>query len=213
MGLFDQFKAEADKVRRQLAEKAGIDVDKLGAQASQLGQKAKAQAQGLRQKATDQVNAYTRGEAVAPTEEPGGLDVGALKAKAQALLGEAKDRAAAARDKVAESTDAAAVAVAARVSAKTGREVTPSQVKKVALALGVTLLAAGAIELISEAVAQGGVEGAGLAEGASGAAAEGASSAAAGSGDVMDQAHEFFARNGSSLNIETVTVDIDGCEI
>jgi len=236
MGLFDQFRAEAKKVADQLSAKAaakGIDVEALKSQASQLGQKAGE----LRQKATDQVNAYARsaqqpqeapapatpavadaaspaGAGAPPPPPPGetveGLDIAALKAKAQQLLGQAKDRAVEARGVMLEKTDAAAAAVATKVSEKTGRDVTPSQVKKVALAAGIALAAAGAIDLLADAMAEG--AGGEFAGGEFTGGGEAASSSV-GSGDVMDEAGEFFARNGGSLNIEHVTVDIDGCEI
>lgn len=228
MGLFDQFRAEAKKVAAQLSEKAaakGIDVEKLKSQADQLGQRAGE----LRQKATDQLNAYAR-TAQQPQEVPAaappttadaapgsppretveGLDIAALRAKAQQLLGQAKDRAVEAREVMLEKTDAAAVAVASKVSKTTGREVTPAQVKKVALAAGIALAAAGAIDLLADAMAEG--AGGELAGGELAGGGE-AASASVGSGDVMDEAGDFFARNGGSLNIEQVTVDIDGCEI
>lgn len=235
MGLFDQLRAEAKKVADQLSEKAaakGIDVEKLKGQAAQLGHRAGE----LRQRATDQVNAYARtaqqprevpaaaapaatdatspagAGAPPPREAVEGLDIAALKAKGQQLLGQAKDRAVEAREVMLEKTDAAAAAVAAKVSEKTGRDVTPSQVKKVALAAGIALAAAGAIDLLADAMAEGaGGEFAGSGEAAS--ASVGSGDASVGSGDVMDEAGDFFARNGGSLNIEHVTVDIDGCEI
>lgn len=122
-----------------------------------------------------------------------------IQEKSRNLLKAAKDRAVELRSQLEPRVEKAAEATARKVTEVTGRETTAGEVKKAAV------VGAVGVGLVAVIAASGGV---GVSPRM---AADGISEGFGGSGDVMDEAYGFFARNGSSLNIETQYVDMDGC--
>ena len=128
------------------------------------------------------------------------FDFGKLAQKSQEMLKTAREKAADLKDKASTQIDRAAESAAKKVTDVTGRETTASEVKKVA---AVTAIGLGIVALAASA---GGAPVPRIGRGAAGGGNQDDWG-----GDVMGQAHRFFAENGSSLNIETHTVDMDGC--
>jgi len=212
--------------------------DSFEDRAREVLEKTKKRGQKLKNKATAAINAYTKprqesgppplpieavmqGAVVPPipveasmfppplppeakVEGDETLDLEALRHKAGELLGQAKRQTKVVGQQISSKTDRKATQIAAVVSKKLGREITPSQVKKVALVAGIALLAAGATDIIAENMMEKGTE---L------ISTDSLSPTLQGSGSVVDDAGMWIAENGGSLNIEHITVDVDGCQI
>lgn len=103
------------------------------------------------------------------------------------------------RGKLHDRCNTAAEAVAGKVTEVTGRETTAAEVKKAAVIASAAVAGAALLSHLAAA------------NSAAAPLAAAGEAATGGSGDVMDQAYGFFARNGSSLNIETQYLDQDGC--
>lgn len=121
-----------------------------------------------------------------------------LQEQSRNLLKTVQDRAVELKEQLEPKVARAAEATAKKVTEVTGRETTAEEVKKAAI------VGAVGVGLVAVIAASGGV-------GVSPRMAADGVSEGFGGGDVMDQAGRFFAENGSSLNIETQYVDMDGC--
>ena len=106
-----------------------------------------------------------------------------------------------------DGCNTAAEAVAAKVTQATGRETTASEVKKGRRGRRVSPWPAPPLLRTSPRPRAAVRPSLGRAP----SARSPGRNSGVGNGDVMDEAYKFFARNGSSLNIETHTIDMDGC--
>ncbi|MBL4686610.1 MAG: hypothetical protein JKY37_18585 [Nannocystaceae bacterium] len=133
-----------------------------------------------------------------------GLDM--LKSHTRAFFAAASEHTAATREALDAATDKAAAVVAQACTEWTGRETSAQQVKRVALTTGVMALGLGAAVAVTRAATAPDAP-------APGPDGEGVASSNEGSDDVVRDAGMLMAENGHSLNIQTVVVDMDGCEI
>ena len=127
-------------------------------------------------------------------------DLGRLKSLATDAAKTTRDGLLTARGKLHDGCNTAAETFATKVTDMTGRETTATEVKQAAVVAGVAVAGAALLAGMASAQPSGGAI-------TNLAARRGTT----GSGDVMDEAYQFFARNGSSLNIETQYIDQDGC--